>query len=44
MTDIMTDTNALNSGLRILAVEASGPVAGCALWENGTLTAEYSVQ
>ena len=30
--------------LKILAIEASGPVAGCALWENGTLTAEYSVQ
>ena len=30
--------------MRILAIEASGPVAGCALWEDGTLTAEYSVQ
>lgn len=30
--------------LKILAIEASGPVAGCAIWENGTLTAEYSVQ
>ena len=30
--------------MKILAIEASGPVAGCALWENGTLTAEYSVQ
>ena len=44
MTDIMTDTTSVKSELRILAVEASGPVAGCALWENGTLTAEYSVQ
>ena len=30
--------------MKILAIEASGPVAGCALWEDGTLTAEYSVQ
>ena len=30
--------------MRILAIEASGPVAGCALLEDGTLTAEYSVQ
>ena len=30
--------------MKILAIEGSGPVAGCALWENGTLTAEYSVQ
>ena len=29
--------------MKILAIEASGPVAGCALWEDGTLTAEYSV-
>ena len=30
--------------MKILAIEASGPVAGCALLEDGTLTAEYSVQ
>ena len=30
--------------MKILAIEASGPVAGCALWEDGTRTAEYSVQ
>ena len=30
--------------LKILAVEASGPVAGCALFADGCLTAEYSVQ
>jgi tRNA threonylcarbamoyladenosine biosynthesis protein TsaB len=30
--------------MKTLAIEASGPVAGCALWEDGTLTAEYSVQ
>ena len=30
--------------MKILAIEASGPVAGCALWVDGTLTAEYSVQ
>ena len=30
--------------MKILAIEASGPVAGCALYEDGTLTAEYSVQ
>ena len=30
--------------MKILAIEASGPVAGCALWEDRTLTAEYSVQ
>ena len=30
--------------MKILAIEASGPVAGCALWEDGTLTAEYSVK
>ena len=30
--------------MKILAIEASGPVAGCALSEDGTLTAEYSVQ
>ena len=30
--------------MKKLAIEASGPVAGCALLEDGTLTAEYSVQ
>ncbi len=30
--------------MKILAIEASGPVAGCALLEDETLTAEYSVQ
>lgn len=30
--------------MKILAIEASGPVAGCALLEDGVLTAEYSVQ
>ena len=30
--------------MKIHAIEASGPVAGCALLEDGTLTAEYSVQ
>lgn len=30
--------------MKILAIEASGPVAGCAMLEDGTLTAEYSVQ
>ena len=30
--------------MRILAIEASGPVAGCALLEDGILTAEYNVQ
>ena len=30
--------------MKILAIEASGPVAGCAPLEDGTLTAEYSVQ
>ena len=30
--------------MKILAIEASGPVAGCALYEDGVLTAEYSVQ
>ena len=30
--------------MKILAIEASGPVAGCALYEDGILTAEYSVQ
>ena len=30
--------------LKILAVEASGTVAGCALFADGCLTAEYSVQ
>lgn len=30
--------------MKILAIEASGPVAGCALLEDDILTAEYSVQ
>ncbi len=30
--------------MKILALEASGPVAGCALLEDGILIAEYSVQ
>ena len=30
--------------MKILAIEASGPVAGCALYEDGTLIAEYSAQ
>ncbi len=30
--------------MKILAMEASGPVAGCALLEDGLLIAEYSVQ
>lgn len=30
--------------MKILAIEASGPVAGCALLEDGVLVAEYSVQ
>ena len=30
--------------MKILAIEASGPVAGCALLEDSVLTAEYSVQ
>ena len=30
--------------MKILAIESSGPVAGCALWEDGVLTAEYNVQ
>ena len=30
--------------MKILAIEASGPVAGCALLDGGVLTAEYSTQ
>ena len=30
--------------MKILAIEASGPVAGCALLEDGLLTADYNVQ
>lgn len=30
--------------MKIFAIEASGPVAGCALMEDDTLVAEYSVQ
>ncbi len=38
------NTTAATNALKILAVEASGPVAGCALYADGCLTAEYSVQ
>ena len=38
------NTSAEASAVKILAVEASGPVAGCALYADGCLTAEYSVQ
>lgn len=30
--------------MKILAIEASGPVAGCAVLEDGLLTADYNVQ
>ena len=30
--------------MKILAIEASGPVAGCALMEDDILRAEYSIQ
>lgn len=30
--------------MKILAIEASGPVAACAVLEDGVLTAEYSIQ
>ena len=30
--------------MKILAIEASGPVAGCAVLEDGLLIADYNVQ
>ena len=30
--------------MKILAIEASGPVAGCAVLEDGVLIADYNVQ